>query len=212
MKNPTSSTDNSVPRFAKNSQGFCVDARGRCFATQFDARSCGDFFVRSLPQNFAVGVHKTALSATWRVILQTGGLILPASDAILWRGNAILPTGRVILQTVGVILCTVGAVLRRFYDILRAAPCSAVASVSATTPSQAEDAPEFPEIAETHSAIRATTRALLRTRPHKAVSALVPRFASASPSPFGLRFARAISLRSVATALQIRTTPLSLNY
>lgn len=117
MKNPTPSTGNSIPRFAKNSQGFCVNARGECFATLFDPADNGAYFGRSLPQNFVVGSHKIASSATWRVILQTSGPVLPASDAILWRGDAILPTSRVILRTVGAILCTVGGILRRFSDI-----------------------------------------------------------------------------------------------
>ena len=211
MKNPASSTENFNPGFAKSTQGLCVRGSGRRFLSGSRAFSFLGYLLRSMPRFTIPQVHKMTSAVTRGPILSTAAVILSASRAILWPSDAILPTGRVILRTVSAILCTVGAILRGFCDILRAAPCSAVAfersekacrrqprrgegeaeaTDSATPPSQAEDAPEFPEIAETHSAIRATTRALLRTRPHKAVPALVPRS---------------------ATALQVRLSPLSLN-
>ena len=190
MKNPASSTENSNPGFAKSTQGLCVRGSGRQFLGSSRAFSLRGYLLRSMPSFTLPQAHKMIPAVTRGPILSAAAVILYTRYASLWPSDAILPTGSVILRTVSAILCTVGAILRGFCDILRAAPCSAVASDSATPPSQAEDAPEFLEIAETHSAIRATTRALLRTRPHKAVSALVPRS---------------------ATALQVCLSPLSLN-
>ena len=124
MKNPTSSTENSNPGFAKSTQELCVRASGRQFLSAFGAFSVGGYFLRSMSRFTFPKAHKMTPAATRRPILSTAAVILSTRRASLWSSDAILSTGFVILQTANAILCTVGGISRWFFDIL--ATCSAL--------------------------------------------------------------------------------------
>ena len=124
MKTPASSTENSIPGFAKSTQGVCVRGSGRQFLSGSRPFSLRGYFLRSMPCFTIPQAHEMTPAVTWGPILSTAAVILSTRRAILWPSDAILSTGRVILRTDSAILCTVGAILRGFCDIL--ATCSAL--------------------------------------------------------------------------------------